>query len=196
MTVGFIPFRPGLHTGNLRWCGKFAGRQGVFPPTHPAAPRSPVFQPGLGSQCGNSPALQAFRARGYWASCFPEGDGITFQPLSGQDEEQCLADVRACWPEWLLLNEADFSLQLQSWEKAEAERDRQRRRAFIESKERAATGLCSTIIRFNVFCTRPIGHKEKHQHIPVEPPKKRCCATCGNWILPGKEHRCGEGVCL
>ena len=102
------PYRHGVGMGNIIWADRnrgdayyrvseFAARNGKFPPTHPAAPRSDVFQRDLGSQCGSSEPLTAFRARGYWASCFPEGDGITWQPMNGQSDAQCLTDIRECF---------------------------------------------------------------------------------------------------
>ena len=56
---------------------RFAMRAGKFPPTHPCAPFDDV-EPDC-SQNGGSKSLTKFRARGYWASCFPEGDGITLK---------------------------------------------------------------------------------------------------------------------
>ena len=61
--VGYIHPRPGIHTGNLRWLGRFAPIRGRFPATHPAAPNSPVFSAAGGGQCGDSPMLEAWRAR-------------------------------------------------------------------------------------------------------------------------------------
>ena len=197
MIVGYIHPVAGLHTGNLRWLGKHPAVRGRFPRTHPVAPGSLVFGNAPGGQCGDAPELGAFRLLGYWASCFPEGDGITFRPLDDTcTAERGMEDVLSCWPTWELVPEDKFRRIFDLWEREQAERERMRRRAFIEAKERAATGRCSSIIRFGVFCTREIGHDGKHDPTPITPPKKQCCPTCGNWILPGREHRCGEGVCL
>lgn len=87
--------------GNIIWAdrdggsayyhvSKFAMNGGKFPPSHPVGGGF-----GSDSQCGSSAGMQAFRDKGYWASCFPEGDGITWKPLNGQSDEQCLADIRA-----------------------------------------------------------------------------------------------------
>jgi hypothetical protein len=44
-----------------------------------------------------SQGLAALRAKGYWASAFPEGDGITFRK-DPEDAVQALTDFRACLP--------------------------------------------------------------------------------------------------
>ena len=55
------------------------------------------------SQMGGSKKLTAFRQRGYWASCFPEGDGITLKwwedVPSDPDKtaEQVMHDIRECF---------------------------------------------------------------------------------------------------
>jgi hypothetical protein len=109
MKVKVFPYREKLAHGNIVWAerdrgsayyrvSRYAGRNGRFAPDHPVAPNAEVFgrEPN-GSQCGSSPKLDAFRARGYWASCFPEGDGITWKPERGQSDEQCYADIRECF---------------------------------------------------------------------------------------------------
>jgi len=93
MRVTVHPFREGVAHGNILWFGKFPSHNGVFPPAHPCAPGTAVFRRGT-SEGGEGLGLDAFRARGYWASCFPEGDGITWRPLHGQNDERCLNDIR------------------------------------------------------------------------------------------------------
>jgi hypothetical protein len=39
-------------------------------------------------------ALVRFREAGYFASCFPEGDGICFRPLKDQSYDQIESDIR------------------------------------------------------------------------------------------------------
>lgn len=81
-------------------------RRGKFPPDHPFSdnPRPVVMGKCVQTYCdrteeipGQRPvsddALGRFRAAGYWASCFPEGDGICFDPLEGQTDERILADI-------------------------------------------------------------------------------------------------------
>jgi hypothetical protein len=110
MDVKVYPFRKGIGYGNIIWderskgdayyrTSQYAGHNGTFPANHPIAPKSGVFQRELGSQCGDSQALREFRGRGYWASCFPEGDGVTWQPLNGQSDEQCLKDIQESFPQ-------------------------------------------------------------------------------------------------
>jgi len=48
-------------------------------------------------QCGDGESIQLFRKMGYWASCFPEGDGITWKPLNGQNDEQSMDDIKAAF---------------------------------------------------------------------------------------------------
>ena len=97
MKVKFYPGVPKLCHGNIIWANrdrgsayyrvsKFAPRNGRFPNDHPAAPGADVTSNDR-AEFATSPSLQAFRARGYWASCFPEGDGIT---LSCGWEVECV----------------------------------------------------------------------------------------------------------
>lgn len=109
-TIKLHPYRPGLATGNIIWAdrnlgdayyrvSRFAMRSGRFPSTHPVAPGD--GRSNERAEMGTSAALDAFRARGYWASCFPEGDGITWKPEREQSDAQCLTDIRECfgWPD-------------------------------------------------------------------------------------------------
>ena len=102
-----------LSTANITWAtrdrgnayyrvSKYAMNGGSFPPTHPCAPFESLR--GVGDQVGESPTLNAFRARGYWASCFPEGDGITFAWWAGFAAEpkertaaEVMQDIRECF---------------------------------------------------------------------------------------------------
>ena len=104
LRVKVYPFREKLGMGNIVWAerdrgsayyrvSKFAGLGGKFPPDHPVGGN--VY--GEGSQGGSGENIKAFRALGYWASCFPEGDGITWKPLNGQTDEQCMADIKAAF---------------------------------------------------------------------------------------------------
>jgi hypothetical protein len=104
LKVTVYPYREGLGMGNIIWAdrdrgsayypiSKFAMRNGKFPPDHPVGGGSNIGS----SQSGDSEKMAAFRARGYWASCFPEGDGITWKPEAGQDDQQCIKDIRECF---------------------------------------------------------------------------------------------------
>jgi hypothetical protein len=78
---------------------KYAMRAGKFPPSHPC--------PGDGSstkrgEMGTGEGIMKFRERGYWASCFPEGDGITLKWWDGPESpdktaEQVMQDIRECF---------------------------------------------------------------------------------------------------
>lgn len=80
---------------------RFAMRYGKFPATHPCAPFD-EDPPKDSSQMGGSKRLSEFRRRGYWASCFPEGDGITLKwwedcEPSDKTAEQVMQDIRECF---------------------------------------------------------------------------------------------------
>jgi hypothetical protein len=100
------PYRENVGMGNIVWAernlgsayyrvSRYAMRAGRFPSDHPVAPGAANSNDR--AEMGKGP-IEAFRARGYWASCFPEGDGITWKPERGQDAAQCLADIRECFP--------------------------------------------------------------------------------------------------
>lgn len=100
-----------LSTANIIWAprdrgdayyrvSQFGMKNGKFPATHPCAPFD-GDEPG-GAQMGGSKQLTAFRQRGYWASCFPEGDGITFQwwdvsEPSDKTMTQVVRDIEECF---------------------------------------------------------------------------------------------------
>lgn len=69
-------------TANIIWLNRFPMRGGKFPSAHPVTPSM----------------MAAFREKGYWASCFPEGDGITFYSLSEpKPDEQVIKDIEECF---------------------------------------------------------------------------------------------------
>lgn len=65
-------------------------RNGKFPASHPIGG---VSRPGE-AELGSDGKLEKFRSLGYWASCFPEGDGITFVPEKEQSNEQVDQDIK------------------------------------------------------------------------------------------------------
>ena len=83
---------PGVGYGNILWRGAFPMRGGKFPKDHPASPGG-GFCDAPAMQCGATDKMQAFRERGYWASCFPEGDGITMKVGNGQDAARVASDI-------------------------------------------------------------------------------------------------------
>jgi hypothetical protein len=78
--------------GNIIWDSKHEMRAGKFPPSHPVGGKG--FGAAPDGQMGDGQNIVAFRERGYWASCFPEGDGVTWKPLNSQSDAQCLSDIR------------------------------------------------------------------------------------------------------
>jgi len=73
---------------NILWDKKYPMNAGKFPKDHPCA--------GTGTfelEMGNCPQLVSFRERGYWCSCFPEGDGIVLD-TKGNDAETVAKDIR------------------------------------------------------------------------------------------------------
>jgi hypothetical protein len=102
-----------LSTANIIWAerdrgsayyrvSRFAMNAGKFPSSHPCAPFDDE-EPKSSGQMGGSKQLTAFRARGYWASCFPEGDGITLKwwldvmEASDKTAEQVIRDIQECF---------------------------------------------------------------------------------------------------
>lgn len=98
--------------GNIMFPRRWPMRGGVFPSSHPCAtdPKPTVmckcrskrhdetdYTDVPGEQPESDTPLGRFRARGYWASCFPEGDGMCFDPLDGQTGEQVVRDIEACF---------------------------------------------------------------------------------------------------
>ena len=101
MKVRVTEYRPDVYYGNILWEGRFPMRGGIFPPNHPCSPGS---KSGPDMQFGGSEALDLFRSKGYWASCFPEGDGISYKPERGQDMARTIADITECFG-WIVAGE-------------------------------------------------------------------------------------------
>lgn len=106
MNVKYIHEQPGLSYGNIIWAerdrgdsyysvSRYAMKNGKFPPDHPCS--AGVASSNKESEFGSGGPLQAFRERGYWASCFPEGDGITMKVLKGQDADTVRKDIAECF---------------------------------------------------------------------------------------------------
>lgn len=93
MRVKYLHGRLGCHAGNILWEGRWPMRGGLFHPRHPVGGGIE----GRDGQCSTSPQMEAFRARGYWASSFPEGDGITLRCKAGQTREQVVKDIQECF---------------------------------------------------------------------------------------------------
>ena len=98
MKVRYRHYRPGVAHGNILWAGKWPMYGGVFPPAHPVGNRPKgLHSSNERAEMGESTAMLEFRGRGYWASCFPEGDGITLTPERDQDAETVARDIRECF---------------------------------------------------------------------------------------------------
>lgn len=100
MKVDYFHQATGFY-GNIIWAqrdrgssyypvSRFAKRAGKFPADHPAAPGPDGL---AGDEMGVGNKLGAFRARGYWASCFPEGDGITMKGPEGKKAADVARDI-------------------------------------------------------------------------------------------------------
>lgn len=97
MQVRYVHPTPNCH-GNILWQGKYPMRGGVFPHSHPLGIDSKDYKVVQNNgQFHSAPPLEAFRQRGYWASCFPEGDGITMTCLKRQGIEQVKTDIAECF---------------------------------------------------------------------------------------------------
>ena len=112
MTFIYRVGRPGLSMSNILFPQTWPMRGGKFPKDHPCyddpnptvsgAYRMKDKATGLwidypGEQPVSSTALGRFRSLGYWASCFPEGDGITFKPLRDKDTSTIQMDIAQCF---------------------------------------------------------------------------------------------------
>lgn len=97
---------------NIMFGKSYPMKHGKFPKEHPCAddPRPMVmgpyrskpvgateFEDVPGEQPESGTSLGKLRAMGYWCSCFPEGDGITVQPLQGQTLQQLADDASLCF---------------------------------------------------------------------------------------------------
>ncbi len=92
MRVRYVHERPGLCTGNILWIGQWPMRRGKFPTDHPVGGAD-----GPDCQFGTGKPIEDFRDRGYWASCFPEGDGITMRCEREQTPDQVRQDIAECF---------------------------------------------------------------------------------------------------
>ena len=96
MKVEILIGSPGLSRWNIVFEEPFPMRAGRFPKQHPCweNPRPTVF----GDEPETPDPLGRFRGRGYAsASCFPDGDGISFIPRAGTGIETVKRDVAECF---------------------------------------------------------------------------------------------------
>lgn len=103
MKVKYIHGVKNKWSSNIMWNGYWPMKHGKFPKNHPCHNMGkPMVSVGKqkilvdpGDLTGND-ALAKFRARGYEASCFPEGDGITI-PFPDRPAEQVIKDIEECF---------------------------------------------------------------------------------------------------
>lgn len=94
----FIQGVKSLSKHNLMFSKSYPMIWGEFPSNHPFAdnPEPFTFKSNNDLETkgllGND-RLSNFRKAGYWASCFPEGDGICFDALNEQSKEQIISDI-------------------------------------------------------------------------------------------------------
>ena len=85
---------PGVAQANVMWHGRWPMRNGQFPSRHPVGGTS-VSDGSM--QLGTSNGIAKFRAKGYWASCFPEGDGMIVEVPPERDADAVADDIRECF---------------------------------------------------------------------------------------------------
>lgn len=98
LEVMIIEGEPGVSRSNVIWERHWPMRGGKPREGHPCFgnPEPLTFAP-VDPGKRDDP-LSLFRARGYGAaSCFPEGDGITFDIPDGQTLDHAVRDVEECF---------------------------------------------------------------------------------------------------
>jgi hypothetical protein len=100
--IRLVPYTA-TNYGMVFWSGRWPMSAGAFPPDHPVGGGH-----SLTMQFGFSADMLSFRARGYWASCYPEGDGFCFQPRRDQTLVTTFIDIRECF-EWVMSNNLAYS---------------------------------------------------------------------------------------
>ncbi len=83
--------------GNVTFAGAaFPQRGGKWPAAHPCSANPKPLVWSREDQPLSDDPLGRLRARGYMASCFPEGDGIAFDPPDGWTDESVRRDFSEC----------------------------------------------------------------------------------------------------
>lgn len=83
---------------NLLWSGRWPRRGGTHPSPHPCHenPKPMAWRGDIIPE--SSDPLGRLRSRGYFASCFPEGDGLAFRPPANKTLAQVELDFKECFP--------------------------------------------------------------------------------------------------
>ena len=79
-----VRFYPEVHRSyaNILWQGLWPMKHGSFPSDHPVT----------------EDAMATFGKRGYWVSCFPDGDGVVFSGEDGtKSNEEVIKDIEECF---------------------------------------------------------------------------------------------------
>ena len=97
MKVRYIRGKKGTSMSNIMFPQIWQMRGGKLPKEHPChANKWPMIW-GAGDYEIEADPLSQFRARGYVASCFPEGDGICFPEDAAISDERVIADIQECF---------------------------------------------------------------------------------------------------
>ena len=97
MKVKYIKYQKGVCFGNIIFDHFYPRNSGQWRIKHPCAgnPKPLVFS--RSEQPFSDDPLGIFRKLGYLASCFPEGDGISFEPPEGWTDESVINDIKECF---------------------------------------------------------------------------------------------------
>lgn len=100
--VQYTHWKKNCYYSNIIWEKKYPMRGGKFPKTHPCYNNGELDMTVFSQPKNNTgnDGLSKLRKLGYWASCFPEGDGITLQPPDNKTPEDVKKDIETCWPDW------------------------------------------------------------------------------------------------
>lgn len=97
MKVQYFGRIPGVGYGNIIWSPAHPMKYGKLPLSHPCHENpEPLMILGCSAKESSDP-LSKFRALGYSASCFPEGDGIVFDPPEGKESAEVIYDIIQCF---------------------------------------------------------------------------------------------------
>jgi len=97
MKVEYVVGRKPFSRHNIIWAEKHSMNGGKFPKSHPCADNKVPLTFEQNPTQGGSDGLSRFRDLGYCASCFPEGDGVAFDPPDGKTPAQVAADIAKCF---------------------------------------------------------------------------------------------------
>lgn len=112
MTFEYRKNNEGRSYPNIIFPRAWPMRNGNFPKEHPCSDDKNAKKK-VGDEwidvSGDNPESESmigkFRSRGYWASAFPEGDGIVFEALQGQDDNRIIVDIMECFDVYVVFKE-------------------------------------------------------------------------------------------